>query len=67
MFSGSEAHSYLRLIDFVYRPTLGLRVIKNKNKVACEWLGVGRKGAGVMGSVECSGVEGRGRASGARM
>ena len=29
--SGSEAGSYLRLIDFVYHSTLGLRVI-NKNK-----------------------------------
>ena len=28
MCSGSEAGSYLRLIDFVYLSTLGLRVIK---------------------------------------
>ena len=28
MCSGSEAGSYLRLIDFVYHSTLGLRVIK---------------------------------------
>jgi len=28
--SGSEAGSYLRLIDFVYHSTLGLRVIKKK-------------------------------------
>jgi len=28
--SGSEAGSHLRLIDFVYRSTLGLRVIKKK-------------------------------------
>ena len=28
--SGSEAGSYLRLIDFVYRSTLGLRVIKKE-------------------------------------
>ena len=33
MFSGSEAGSYLRLIDFVYHSTLGLRVIKQKKKV----------------------------------
>ena len=30
MCSGSEAGSYLRLIDFLYHPTLGLRVIKKK-------------------------------------
>jgi len=28
--SGSQAGSYLRLIDFVYHSTLGLRVIKKK-------------------------------------
>jgi len=32
MCSGSEAGSYLRLIDFVYHPTLGLRVITKKQK-----------------------------------
>ena len=31
MSSGSEAASYLRLIDFVYHSTLGLRVIKKKD------------------------------------
>jgi len=31
--SGSEAGSYLRLIDFVYHSTLRLRVIKKKKKV----------------------------------
>ena len=30
MCSGSEAGSYLRLIDLAYRSTLGLRVIKQK-------------------------------------
>jgi len=30
MCSGSEADSYVRLIDFVYHSTLGLRVIKKK-------------------------------------
>ena len=30
MCTGSEAGSYLRLIDFVYHSTLGLRVIKKK-------------------------------------
>jgi len=32
MCSGSEAGSYLRLIDFVYQSTLGLRVIKKKKR-----------------------------------
>ena len=30
MCSGSEEGSYLRLIDFVYHSTLGLRVIKRE-------------------------------------
>jgi len=30
MCSGAEEGSYLRLIDFVYHSTLGLRVIKKK-------------------------------------
>jgi len=32
MCSGSEAGSYLRLIDFMYHSTLGLRVIKKKTE-----------------------------------
>jgi len=32
MCSGIEAGSYLRRIDFVYHSTLGLRVIKKKQK-----------------------------------
>ena len=32
MCSVSEAGSYLRLIDFVYHSTLGLRVIKKREK-----------------------------------
>ena len=32
MCSGSEAGSYIRLIDFVHQSTLGLRVIKKKKK-----------------------------------
>jgi len=32
MCSCSEAGLYLRLIDFVYHSTLGLRVIKKKKK-----------------------------------
>ena len=31
---GSEAGSYLRLIDFVYHSTLGLRVIQKKKRRA---------------------------------
>jgi len=34
MCSGSDAGSYLRLIDVVYHSTLGLRVIKKKKKNA---------------------------------
>ena len=34
MCSGSEAGSYLRLIDFVYHSTLGLSVIKKKTEEA---------------------------------
>ena len=33
MCSGSEAGSYLRLIDSVYHSTIGSRVIKKKKKV----------------------------------
>ena len=33
MNGGSEAGSYLRLIDFVYHSTLGLRVIKKRREV----------------------------------
>ena len=33
MGSGTKAGSYLRLIDFVYHSTLGLRVIKKKKGV----------------------------------
>ena len=36
MCSGSEAGSYLRLIDFVYHSTLGLRVMKKKREGAVE-------------------------------
>jgi len=41
MCSDSEAGSYLRLIDFVYHSTLGLRVIKKKKKVAATLHGAG--------------------------
>jgi len=33
MCSGSEAGSYLRLMDFMYHSTLGLRVIKKKKSL----------------------------------
>jgi len=33
MSSGSEAGSYIKLINFVYHSTLGLRVLKEKKKV----------------------------------
>ena len=33
MCSGSKAGSYLRLIDFVYHSTLGLRVIQKKKRI----------------------------------
>jgi len=39
MCSGSEAGSYVRLIDFVYHSTLGLRGIKKK-KVEASGVGV---------------------------
>jgi len=32
MCSGSEAGSYVRLVDFVYHSTLGLRVIKKRRR-----------------------------------
>ena len=32
LVSGSEAGSYLRLIDFVYHSTLGVRVIKKQTR-----------------------------------
>jgi len=37
--SGSEAGSYLRLIDFVCHSTLGWRVIKKKKKVGLRFEG----------------------------
>jgi len=40
MCSGYEAGSYLRLTDFVYHSTLGLRVIKKKKG---SWLDINQK------------------------
>jgi len=37
MCSGSEAGSYLRLIDWMYHSTLGLKVIKKKKKSQMRW------------------------------
>jgi len=42
MCSDSEAGSYLRLIDFVYHSTLGVRVIK---KTCWDWRGAAASGA----------------------
>ena len=50
MCSGFEAGSCLRLIDFVYHSTLGLRVIKKQKKLAPEHvrdLLLGHAGTGV--------------------
>jgi len=49
MCSGSEAGSYLRLIDFVYHSTLGLRVIKKKREVA----GLGFRVSSVEDVLDC--------------
>ena len=38
MFSGSEAGSYLRLIDFVYHSTLGWRVMKKRRRRLKVWV-----------------------------
>ena len=40
MCSGSEVGLYLRLIDFGYRSTLGLRAIEKKKKGSPEALGL---------------------------
>jgi len=59
MCSGSQAGSYLRLIDFVYHSTLGVRVIKKKKKTKLSGSGRFRCGAGWS---ECSpGLGGNGR------
>jgi len=46
MCSGSEAGSYLRLIDFVYHSTLGLRVTQKKTRFGS--LGIRDSGVGVI-------------------
>ena len=42
MCSGSEAGSYLRLIDFVYQSTVGVRVIKTKKRVSANFRLLGK-------------------------
>ena len=57
MCSGSEVGSYLRLIDFVYHSTLGLRVIKKKKRLrAC---GFWALGFGKDHTADCDGGFGR--------
>ena len=51
MCSGSEAGSYLRLIDFVYHSTLGLRVIKKKELRGKAQRGTAPRGTNVQGYV----------------
>jgi len=53
--SGSEAGSYLRLIDFVYHSTLGLRVIqKEKKEGGRPWRGGRRcRGRGASPALTC--------------
>ena len=69
MSSSSEAGSYLRLTDFVYHSTIGLRVIKKRRLAAGSWQGFSRGSGlnpnrvsvrGVRGWVEssCLGVRG---------
>jgi len=55
MCSGSDAGSYLRLLDFVYHSTLGLRVIKKRRSrdIADRPYG----GSGSVGSM-CGGRDG---------
>ena len=55
MCSGSEEGSYLRLIDFVYHSTLGVRVMKKKKYVARGAVG-GRGSEGDVDVVECEPV-----------
>ena len=42
MCSGSEAGSYLRLIDFVYHSTLGLRVMVDVRRHAEQGVAIGQ-------------------------
>ena len=60
---GSEAGSYLRLIDFVYHSTLGVRVIKKKKKKKKKILPAGFPGAWCCCSPCPCGFPGRGRPS----
>ena len=51
MCSGSEVGSYLRLIDFLYHSTLGLRVTKKKKKMRDFLLSLGVRNEGFRFSV----------------
>ena len=51
MCSGSEAGSYLRLIDLVHHSTLGFRAMKKKKKVQGSGFWVQGIGFRVWGSV----------------
>ena len=52
MFSGSEAGSYLRFIDFVYHSTLGVKVITKKKKKITPFVEFGVWGLRVWVSVQ---------------
>ena len=69
MCSGSEAGSYLRLIDFVYHSTLGLRVMKNGGRVSIKRDGDARldqepTGSRTTTSQKCEAVPRRARIQG---
>jgi len=53
MCSGSEAGSYLRLIDFVYHSTLGLIVIKKKKRIEEAEIGIWFTCVGKWGEEGC--------------
>jgi len=52
---GSEAGSYLRLIDFVYHPTPGIREIKKKRQKTCRDSGLGIRVVGLELGISDSG------------
>ena len=49
---GSEAGSYVRLTDFVFHSTLGLRVFKKKRKKGGSGLGLRSAGLGAGSRIE---------------
>ena len=54
--SDSEAGSYLRLIDFLYHSTLGLKAMNKKNRLSAEWVAHPVR--------SCSAIASSGRATG---